>query len=198
MEDGSNKNDVLSYPVLMLNKLFMTLRVTTVRNAFTLLYKGSAEVVDKENGAYVLYSFDEWIKVSNKVNGYFINTPTLKLSIPKIIRVKSEAKPYLKNIKLTKKNVFQRDSYICQYCGKSFPPSKLTVDHLIPRSRGGATCWENVVTACKNCNIKKGDRLPQEVNMHPIKKPVRPDSITFVKNLKIPKMYLQYWLDFVK
>ncbi len=194
MDNGDN---LLSYPVLVLNKLFMALRVTTVRHAFVLLYKGRAEVVDKENDSYMLYNFDEWARANGK-NGLCIRTPSLVLSLPKIIRVKSDARPRLKAVKLSKKNVFLRDEYICQYCGKNYPQSKLTIDHIIPRCRGGATTWENVVTACNFCNIKKGDKLPTEAGMKLLKNPTMPDSITFVKNLKIPKIYANFWRDFVK
>lgn len=192
-----SNDDVLNYPVLVLNRLFMTLKVTTVRHAFVLLYKGSAEVVNKEEDGYALYKFDEWVKTNGK-NGLCIRTPTMVLSVPKIIRVKSDVRPHMKMVKLSKRNVFLRDQYTCQYCGKSYIQSKLTIDHVIPRSRGGATTWENVVTACNFCNIKKGDKLLSEAGMKLLKKPANPDGITFVKNLKIPKMYLNFWEDFVK
>ncbi|MFN7181390.1 MAG: HNH endonuclease [Planctomycetota bacterium] len=193
---GEN-DDLLNYPVLVLNKLFMTLKITTVKHAFVLLYKGNAEVVDKENGSYVLYKFEDWVKVNGNTNGPYIKTPRYSLSLPKIIRLRSDAKPHLKTVKLSKKNVFIRDHYTCQYCGKSYPHNKLTIDHVIPRSRGGNTTWENVVTACHYCNIKKGDKHPSEVHMQLLKKPTRPDGITFAKNLKIPPTYVGYWKDFV-
>lgn len=193
----NNGDDLLNYPVLVLNKLFMTLKITTVRHAFVLLYKGRAEVVDKENDSYMLYKFDEWAQANGK-NGLCIRTPNLVLSLPKIIRVRSEAKPRLKTVKLSKKNVFLRDQYVCQYCGKNYIQSKLTIDHVIPRSRGGTTTWENVVTACNFCNVKKGDKLPTDVGMKLLKNPAIPDSITFVRDLRIPKMYTNFWTDFVK
>lgn len=194
MENGG---DLLNYPVLVLNRLFMALKVTTVRHAFVLLYKGSAEVVDKENDSYMLYKFDEWARANGK-NGFYIRTPSLVLSVPKIIRVKSDAKPHMRVVKLSKRNIFLRDHYTCQYCGKSYIQSKLTIDHVVPRSRGGTTTWKNVVTACNFCNVKKGDKLLTEAGMKLLKEPTTPDSITFVRNLKIPQMYMNFWKDFVK
>ncbi len=194
----SENDEVLNYPVLMLNRLFMALKVTTVKHAFILLFKGNAEVIEKQNGSYTLYRFEDWVKVNDNVNGPCIKTPRYSLSLPKIIRVKSDARPYLKTVKLCKKNVFIRDHYICQYCGKNYTQNKLTIDHVLPRSRGGATIWENVVTACHYCNIKKGDKQPAEANMQLLKKPSKPDSLTFVKHLKIPYIYMSHWQDFVK
>ncbi len=193
-----DNDDLLNYPVLVLNRFFVSLKVTTVKHAFILLYKGSAEVVDKDKGGYNLYKFEDWVKVEAKLNGPCINTPRYSILLPKIIRLKSDAWPHLKSIKLSKKNVFLRDHYTCQYCGKSYAQNKLTIDHVIPRSRGGTTTWENVVTACHYCNIKKGDRHLMEANMQLLKKPSKPDSITFVKHLKIPSTYMNYWGDFIK
>jgi 5-methylcytosine-specific restriction endonuclease McrA len=77
-------------------------------------------------------------------------------------------------VKFTRENVFRRDHYTCQYCGDRFDVKKLNIDHVIPRDKGGATCWENVVCSCIRCNTRKGNKLPREAKMYPLREPRMP------------------------
>jgi 5-methylcytosine-specific restriction endonuclease McrA len=99
----------------------------------------------------------------------------------------------------TRFNVFLRDRFSCQFCGEALPTHDLTFDHLVPRSRGGRTTWENVVTACSPCNLEKGDRLPHEANMYPLQRPDQPTTFILQENGRaFPPNYLhESWRDFL-
>jgi 5-methylcytosine-specific restriction endonuclease McrA len=99
----------------------------------------------------------------------------------------------------TRFNVFLRDRFVCQYCGEDFPTHDLTFDHLVPRSRGGWTTWENVVTACSSCNLLKGSQLPEEASMFPLHRPIQPTTQMLRDNGRaFPPNYLhQSWRDFL-
>ena len=100
---------------------------------------------------------------------------------------------------LSRSNLFLRDQFRCQYCGQRFKSEQLTFDHLVPRSRGGRTCWENVVTACQYCNLLKGSRLPHEARMFPRQRPAQPSTYMLQENGRgFPPNYLhQSWRDFL-
>ncbi len=99
----------------------------------------------------------------------------------------------------TRFNVFLRDHFSCQYCNRSQPTHELTFDHLIPRSKGGMTLWENVVTACMSCNLKKGHKLPEQCGMHPRRRPWRPSTYELQENGRsFPPDYLhKSWRDYL-
>ena len=102
-------------------------------------------------------------------------------SYPSVIRLRRYINIPIKKVELSRKNILRRDGHQCQYCGSNKPP--LTVDHVMPRSRGGADSWENLVCACIKCNVKKGNRTPEEAGMKLMKTPRRPTHVTFIKNL---------------
>jgi 5-methylcytosine-specific restriction endonuclease McrA len=111
----------------------------------------------------------ETIEESGKV----IRSPSLLLPLPTVIRLMNYIKrSYGKGVAFSKKNVFLRDNFTCQYCGSH--GVDLTIDHIIPRSKGGMTCWENVVVACKHCNLRKGNRSLDETDLHLLRRPKRP------------------------
>jgi 5-methylcytosine-specific restriction endonuclease McrA len=99
-------------------------------------------------------------------------------------------------IRFNRRNIFARDTNRCQYCGKKFPTSELSLDHVIPRSRGGETNWENVVCSCVKCNVRKGGRTPQEANMHLIKQPVKPKRSPLL-SVKLGNPKYQSWKSFL-
>lgn len=105
----------------------------------------------------------------------FVKSMRTKHSLPSIIRLRTyiNFKPFLRQ-QFTRTNVFRRDEYICQYCGIEFDSAKLTLDHVIPVSRGGKKCWDNIVSACQECNQKKADRTPKEARMNLLKQPSAP------------------------
>lgn len=126
--------------VLVLNASYEPLNICSWRRAVVLLIKGKAEQIE-HNGKIIYTDFP----------------------LPSVIRLRNYVKIPYKEISLSRRNVMHRDNYTCQYCG--IRKHDLTIDHIIPRSRGGIDAWDNVVAACLRCNVKKGDRTPREADM---------------------------------
>ena len=153
---------VLSTSVLMLNRLYMAVRVVSARRAMTLLYQDMAEVVAVEDGQFLSYDFDDWVEVSQAKCRFepeehdWIRTVRFHIAVPKIVRLLVYDKLPRTAVKLNRRNLFARDQNRCQYCGERFPSSELSLDHVVPRSQGGGNSWENIVCACVRCNVKKG------------------------------------------
>jgi len=124
-----------------------------------------------------------------------VHSPTFQMRLPSVVSLKSYVKP-ARRPAFTRFNVFLRDSFTCQYCGS---PDELTFDHLNPRSRGGRTVWENVVTSCATCNLLKGGRTPKESGMHPAHLPFAPTVGDLQRNgRKFPPNYLhESWRDYL-
>ena len=124
-----------------------------------------------------------------------VRSPTFEMRLPSVVSLKTYVKPS-RHPAFTRFNVFLRDRFTCQYCGAR---DDLTFDHVIPRSKGGVTEWENVVAACSPCNLKKGDRLPAEAHMHPALRPYQPSVHDLHQNGRLfPPNYLhESWLDYL-
>ena len=164
----------------------MAMRVVSVRRAITLLFKRNeerqpiAEVVAVEDGQYVSYDFDDWTELRAFKREFepsdhdWIRTVRLYIAVPRIVRVLTFSKLPRQEVKFNRRNLFARDNNTCQYCGKRFGSSQLSLDHVIPRSRGGAATWQNIVCACTKCNVRKGGRTPAEANLQLIRPPVKP------------------------
>jgi 5-methylcytosine-specific restriction endonuclease McrA len=108
-----------------------------------------------------------------------IRTVSRKFPWPSVIRLNYFITVPYKKVVLTRKNILRRDAYKCAYCGRSDLP--LTIDHIIPKAKGGSESWENLVCACTNCNNRKGGRTPEEANLRLIYKPFKPNHIMFIK-----------------
>jgi 5-methylcytosine-specific restriction endonuclease McrA len=160
--------------VLVLNATFEPINVCTVRRAAVLVLKSKAEVLEHGKGA--------------------LHSEHLAFSKPVVIRLVTYVKVPrdVHRRKITRKAVLARDSWTCQYCGTNKPG--LTVDHVIPRSRGGKSVWENIVAACASCNRRKGNRLPKEVSMHPRHLPRPPGPMVFIRisSPRIPVTWERY------
>jgi 5-methylcytosine-specific restriction endonuclease McrA len=137
--------------VLVLNASYEPLNITSWRRAVVLLIKGKAESLEH--------------------NGMFVYTG---MPLPTVIRLRQYISIPYKEIPLTRKNIFERDRHTCQYC--TYRGEGLTIDHIIPRSRGGCDTWENLVSACVRCNVKKGSRTPREAEMILLSQPRQPYS----------------------
>jgi len=157
---------MVNFPVLVLNQSYEPLNICRVRRAVILIYQGKAEML--ENGTGFIHSADQIFP------------------IPSVIRLAYMIKRVYHERKLTRGEIFNRDHYTCQYCGKE--TRELTLDHVIPRYRSGKHAWENLVSACISCNRRKAGRTPEEAGMKLIHSPSRPHgSISFY----IPFHYLQ-------
>ncbi len=159
--------------VLVLNASYEPLNITSWRRAVVLLIKGKAEQVE-HNGRYV-----------------YADTP-----LPTVIRLRQYVRVPYKEIPLTRRNILHRDGHSCQYCGCT--GDDLTLDHVIPRSRGGEDSWENMVAACVRCNVKKGNRTPKEANMLLRQPPHKPHSGLYFEATKHIKSGVhQEWKKYV-
>jgi len=162
---------VLDGQVLVLNRVFQAIQVTSVRRAITLLYKGQVKAVAPD---YTTYDFGNWADIPVQPADHFIATPNSAILVPHVVQLLRFEKVPRQEIKFSRANIYLRDRNRCQYCGHKFSSSELSLDHVIPISRGGKSTWENVVCACLRCNVKKGNRLPSECGLQMIRPPVRP------------------------
>jgi len=160
--------------VLVLNNDFSPLTVCSVYRAFLLVFTSKAEMLSSEEGG-------------------FLRSISKSFPKPSVIRIKRYINVPYKGVVLTRHNIFKRDNYECQYCGVS---KELTLDHLVPRSKGGKSSWKNLVTACKKCNASKGDFTPEQAGLILKKAPIKPSYIMFLRassgNLK------EDWLPYLK
>ncbi|MCL2640937.1 MAG: HNH endonuclease [Phycisphaerales bacterium] len=195
----------LSCNVLVLNRLYMAVRVVSARRAFSLLQRQLAEVVsidDASDGSYMSYDMISWIELSQlkaiyeRENHDFVRTVRFEIAVPRIIRLLGYDRLPRQDVKLNRRNIYARDHSTCQYCGKRFPTQDLSLDHVIPRSHGGKTTWENLVCACVYCNAKKGGRTPQQAHMHLLKTPVKPKRNPVI-NLRLGSNKYASWKHFL-
>jgi 5-methylcytosine-specific restriction endonuclease McrA len=154
-------NGKLSGKVLVLNQNYEAMSICNVQRAIILLYLGKAELIASKDSR-------------------LIRSVSLSMRFPTIVRLRIYIRVPYKKIVLSRKNILRRDLYHCQYCGRT--DGALTIDHVIPKSKGGDDSWENLLTACITCNNKKGDRTPEEAKMSLIRKPAKPSHITFMKH----------------
>ena len=160
--------------VLVLNASYEPINVCTVRRAAVLVLKDRAEILERS----------EWV----------LHAESFTLPRPMVIRLKTYVRipRDAHRRKITRRAVFARDRWTCQYCGQE--RGNLTVDHVIPRSKGGGSGWENIVTCCAPCNRRKGDRLPSQANMVPKRVPAAPSATIFIHVAApvIPHAWEQY------
>ncbi len=127
-----------------------------------------------------------------------VHSPSFEMKLPSVIALKEYVQPRHKPA-FTRFNVFLRDQWECQYCGNIFKTHALTFDHVIPRSRGGQTTWENIVAACNDCNVKKGNKMPRECKMHPLRTPTEPSIYELQENGRAfpPNFLHESWSDYL-
>ncbi|MCF0057725.1 HNH endonuclease [Dyadobacter sp. CY356] len=146
--------------VLVLNQDYSALSVCTVPKAFLLVYLNKAELLAESPT-------------------HFLRTVRDNYPMPVVIRLNSYIHLPYRGVVMTRHNIFKRDGNRCQYCGTH---DHLTLDHVMPKSRGGKTTWDNLATACKRCNSKKGDYTPEEAGMHLRQRPFRPSFLMFIRD----------------
>ncbi len=154
MPEGDQR--LLQTPVLVLNASYEPINVTPVRRAVVLLIKGVATTEEED--------------------GDFVHSARMAFRIPSVIRLREFRRIPFQTRALSRKNIIMRDRSTCQFCGRTLPTSDLTLDHVIPRSRGGHTDWDNLVACCHRCNNLKGDRLPEEAGLK-LLRPPRPFTL---------------------
>ena len=146
--------------VLVLNQNYEPMSVCDVKRAIILIYLGKAEVIERASN--------------------FVHSVSVSMHFPLVVRIVMYVKIPSKRIVLSRKNIIKRDGHICQYCGSREPP--MTVDHIIPKNKGGKDTWENLVCACAKCNGNKGHRTPENAHMQLLRKPKKPNYLMFIRN----------------
>ena len=192
----------LNLSVLVLNRSFVAVHITNVRRAITLLFRDLAEVVHIEDGRYSAYPFESWRELSalqaslRTPDQDWVRAVGYELQAPRVIRLVACDRGPRQGLRFNRRNVFARDGNQCQYCGHNFPTSELSLDHVVPRSRGGGTTWDNSVCACVACNVRKGGRTPHEARMQMIRQPVKPKRSPLL-SIKLGNPKYQSWRSFV-
>ena len=188
--------NALSRPVLVLNKMWIPIRVASVRRCLNMIFADKASIVDPID--YSIYSWVEWIELSTNSDKNVITTTRANIKIPEVIVLAKHDKVYMKDLRLTKRNIYIRDKYRCQYTGKQLKYDEANIDHIIPKARGGRNTWDNLVVCTKEINSIKGDRTPEEAGLKLIKKPVKPTPDGPHK-LMDPKFNMpESWSKFIK
>ena len=184
---------VLNTKVLVLNRSYFPVHVTSLRRAFSLLYQGVAKAVDDQ---YQTFDFNTWSALSASLNDETIGLVGQAIKVPRVILLVAYDRVPKRRVRFSRFNVFARDKHTCQYCGRRLPRSELNLDHVVPRSKGGSSSWDNVVCSCFACNRKKGGLLLEETRMRLITKPVQPEWTPFMIETFSFKRYRE-WLPYL-
>jgi 5-methylcytosine-specific restriction endonuclease McrA len=179
---------VLQFPTLVLNRHWTPLEATTCKEAIALVAKGSARIVDPVT--YEVHDLDSWHAVSKAkehFSGVRIRSMLLSLVPPEVIVLTHYSGDVRRSVVFSRRNLFKRDRCTCQYCGARPGIRNVTIDHILPRSQGGTSTWENCVIACINCNSRKGGRTPDEAGMRLLKRPRRPSWQSLVADNSPPQ-----------
>lgn len=158
---SSRSNGKLNSKVLVLNQNYEPMSICNAKKAIILLFLGKAELIEESRGKAV-------------------RSVSMSMPFPSIVRLSVYIQVPYKKIILSRKNILRRDGHICQYCGRG--DVTLTVDHIVPKARAGEDTWENLITACVNCNNRKGDRTPDEAHMTLFRRPMKPNHVAFIRH----------------
>ncbi len=196
--------EALQSSVLVLNRGFVPVHLITAQRAFCMLFKAAAEVVHLEDGHLELYNFQTWQEVSafRKAHGLadedteWVRTVSHEIQVPRVVRLLFYSRYPHRRVSFNRRNIFARDENRCQYCGGRFPTNELSLDHVVPLSRGGLTTWTNVVCACTQCNKRKGGRTPEEAGMKLIHRVAEPRFNPLI-SLKIRRKKYFSWKQFL-
>ena len=188
--------DPLDLPVLVVNRFFQPVQVTTARRAFLLLFGGAALAIDEAGD---LHDFSGWrgLPVRDQVDD---ELPIVggALRVPRVLHLRRYERMRRPTIRLTRKNLMLRDAHQCQYCARRPTVRELNIDHVVPRSRGGQDSWENLVTACRLCNLRKAWRTPEEASMRLLRTPAVPRWSTTTQILMGAPQPFKEWDPFLK
>ncbi|MCB9844772.1 MAG: HNH endonuclease [Phycisphaeraceae bacterium] len=196
------RNEGLDAKVLVLNRIYMAVRVITARRAFCLLARDAAEVIDVHQGQYLNYDFESWTEIAALREVFpreqydWVRTVGLEIPVPRIIRLLGYDRLPRQEVRLNRRNLFARDRNMCQYCGKHFTTAELSIDHVVPRIMGGKDSWDNLVCACIRCNARKGGRTPDQASMRLIRPPVRPKRNPMI-SLRLGQRKYESWRAFL-
>ncbi len=162
----------LQRPTLVLNRSWQPVNVAPVARAMIMIWSGTAKVVDPFD--YQLYDWADWSALVPKVGEAVVRTVDDRIRVPEVVVLTSFDRLPTKSVTFSRRNVFKRDKMTCQYCGRRPGSEELTIDHVVPRAKGGQSSWTNCVLACVACNSRKADRTPIQAGMSLRTEPVRP------------------------
>lgn len=190
--------------VLALNRNYLAVQVISVRRAFCLLFKELAEVIHVDQGQYCSYDFDSWRELCELRHAVgdrqdhedWIKAVNFEIQVPRIIRLMYYDRIPKESVKFNRRNIFLRDGHRCQYCGKRYSSPRLSLDHVLPKSRGGQETWENIVCACLKCNVDKGGRTPCEAGMKLLQQPIKPKRSPLL-NRQLSLRKYEVWRNFI-
>ncbi|MBI5624128.1 MAG: HNH endonuclease [Elusimicrobia bacterium] len=184
--------------VLVLNRSYFAISVTSWQRALVLLFADRAAALDDE---YRSYNFRDWLDLSSAIAespSGFVHAPAFRIAVPEVIVLKAFDRVPKREVPFTRRNIYHHYGYRCCYCGKRFKSEELNLDHVIPKSRGGKGEWLNTVTSCIPCNLRKGDRLPEEAGMRLVVPPTRPaPDFGAVFILRSPIAIRRSWQKFI-
>jgi len=163
---------VLLQPTLVLNKSWVAIDTTSVLDALRLLFKGAALAIRPDT--YEAHAFDSWADLMVQPDEPHVRTVRLRIRVPEVIALTHYDGVPSHSMPFTRRNLFKRDRNTCQYCGARPGTAELTIDHLLPRCRGGVSTWENCALACVMCNRRKADRTPRQAGLRLRRLPVAP------------------------
>ncbi len=184
---------MLSSNVLVLNKSFLPVHITSLKRALILLYQGVAKAVDEN---YRTFAFDSWKDIAVLDKTQSVGLVNKFIRVPRVILLINYDKVPKRYIKFSRANIFLRDKNKCQYCGKEFKKNDLNLDHVIPRAYGGISSWENIVCSCIKCNRIKGGRTPEEAGMKLTRKPKKPEWSPYY-HISLTNILHKEWMPFL-
>lgn len=164
---------ILQRPTLVLNRNWQPVNVATVARALLMVWNETARIVDPAD--YQLYDWADWARLNPDRDEPFVQAVRQRLRVPEVIALTDYDRLPSGAVTFSRRNVFKRDRYTCQYCNEQPGSDELTIDHVVPRSQGGESSWTNCVLACLECNSRKADRTPAQAKMVLRKQPVRPE-----------------------
>lgn len=171
---------IMDSQVLVLNKHYMAFRIIGLRRALSLVVRELAEIISCDDGTWSNHDFQSWRDLSTYKQAFeahnhdWVSAVNFEIAVPRVIRLLFYDRLPRQTVKFNRRNIFARDGNRCQYCGKKSHTSELSLDHIVPRTLGGGSSWENIVCACTKCNTKKGGRTPAQAGMKLIQTPVKP------------------------
>lgn len=187
---------VLNHPVLELNKNWQAIGTCTVREAICKIMASKACIIHRHNDVYTPFTWNDWSQLEIIFGDRVITSATAAFRVPDIILHTEYDKVPKPKTCFSRRSIFKRDRYSCMYCGVRPEASDLSIDHVLPRSQGGLTTWENCVACCLECNSYKRNRTPAEAKMTLIKEPIKPkNKPIFIKDSH--HKYIANWRDFV-
>ncbi|MEZ6036845.1 MAG: HNH endonuclease [Planctomycetota bacterium] len=187
-----HRESLLQRATLVLNRSWRPVHVTTVRRALCMVFREAARIVCPESMA--TFAFDEWLEQPLPPGRHALRSPSVAINVPEVVLLRHYDRIPCHEAPFTRRNLFLRDDFTCQYCGIRAPNDRLSVDHVLPRSRGGTTSWENCVLACIHCNARKADRTLKEAGLRLLRPPVRPRWTPYL-NLR-PSQRMESWARF--